>query len=130
MQIYEPILTDPKGAVTTVLLSASEYAKDNRLLPKGFDKATADHFIEVAGGALQDEDFTGGGDRVRYQVDVGRLAAPLIVEAELWYQPIGYRWAHNLSDQQADEIDRFISYFEAMADSSAAVLASTEVIVE
>ena len=41
VQIYEPILGDPKGVPTTGLLTATQYLKDNRLLPRGFDKATA-----------------------------------------------------------------------------------------
>ena len=130
VQIYEPILADPSGAVTTVLLSASSYAKDNRLLPKGFDKATAEEFIAVHGSASEDSDFADSGDRLRYRVAIEGADGPLIVRAELWYQPIGYRWAHNLSDQQADEIDRFVGYFEAMADSSAVVLASAEAIAD
>ncbi|MGB5514821.1 MAG: hypothetical protein WBP36_09880, partial [Thermoanaerobaculia bacterium] len=30
--------------------------------------------------------------------------------AELWYQTVGFRWAHNSSDHQAEEIDRFVGY--------------------
>jgi hypothetical protein len=130
VQIYEPILADPSGAVTTVLLSASNYVKDNRLLPKGFDKTTAEEYVAVHGPAFDDADFVGSGDRIRYQVATNGLDGPLTVEAELWYQPIGFRWAHNLGDQQADEIERFIGYYEAMADSSAVVLTSAKVIAE
>lgn len=130
VQIYEPILADPSGAVTTVLLSASSYAKDNRLLPKGFDKATAEEFVAVHGAAHDDADFVGSGDRIGYRVATGGAQGPLIVEAELWYQPIGYRWAHNLGDKQADEIERFIGYYTEMADSSAVVLVSTKVVAE
>jgi hypothetical protein len=130
VQIYEPILADPSGAVTTVLLSASSYAKDNRLLPKGFDKATAEEFVAVHGAAHDDADFVGSGDRIGYRVATGGAQGPLTVQAELWYQPIGYRWAHNLGDEQADEIERFIGYYEEMADSSAVVLVSTRVVAE
>ena len=42
VQIYEPILGDRNGVPTTGLLTATQYLKDNRLLPRGFDKATAD----------------------------------------------------------------------------------------
>ena len=45
---------------------ASRYLKDNRLLPHGFDKRTAEPDIAVHGAALDDPDFTGAGDRVRY----------------------------------------------------------------
>lgn len=130
VQIYEPILGAPDGSVTTVLLSAITYLKDNRLLPEGFDKATAGPDIAVHGGATEDEDFVGGRDRVAYVIDVASAEGPFIVDAELWYQPIGYRWAHNLSDREADEIQRFTSYYREAADSSAVLLASDKAIVE
>ena len=130
VQIYEPILADPDGDVTTVLLSALTYVKDNRLLPAGFDKTTAEEFIKVRGAASNDEDFLGGGDRVQYQVKVDGASTPLMVEAELWYQPIGYRWAHNLADRQAEEIDRFVGYYEEFAGTSAVAIAETAVIVD
>ena len=49
VQIYEPILGDRGGVPTTGLLTATQYLKDNRLLPRGFDKATADPQIGVYG---------------------------------------------------------------------------------
>jgi hypothetical protein len=130
VQIYEPILADPDGAVTTVLLSALSYVKDNRLLPTGFDKATAEAAIAVNGKATVDGDFSAGGDRVRYVVDVGRAEGPFVVEAELWYQPIGYRWAHNLSDREAPEIERFVGYYEEMAGVSGTVLARAQAVAQ
>ncbi len=44
-EIYEPILKDMSGKVTTGLLHAVGYLKDTRLLPKGFDKSTAEKDI-------------------------------------------------------------------------------------
>src|SRR5882724_5174106 len=49
VEIYEPILKDAQGRVTTGLLHAVGYLKDNRLLPTGFDKATAGKDIAVVG---------------------------------------------------------------------------------
>src|SRR5262249_23729555 len=95
VQIYEDIIGDARGAVTTGLLTGVKYLKDNRLLPHGFDKHTTDREIAVVGGAIADPDFTAGGDRVHFSVAVGGAPGPLRIEAELWYQPIGYRWAHN-----------------------------------
>ncbi|MFO8035115.1 MAG: hypothetical protein R6U57_00595, partial [Anaerolineales bacterium] len=66
VQIYEAVLEDVQGDLTTVLLYASGYIKDNRLLPKGFDKETAGSDIQVIGSAVEDEDFQGGGDTVRF----------------------------------------------------------------
>jgi hypothetical protein len=130
VQIYEAIMGEPDGSVTTVLLSAASYLKDNRLLPDGFDKSTADQNIAVRGGAIDDRDFIGGEDRVAYLVVVSDAEGPFVVEAELWYQPIAYRWARNLGDQRAEEIDRFISYYDGIADVSAVVLASAGVSVD
>src|SRR5262249_23010271 len=42
VEIFEPILKDSEGKVTTGLLAAIGYLKDNRLLPTGFDKKTAE----------------------------------------------------------------------------------------
>jgi hypothetical protein len=123
VQIYESIMKDPHGAVTTGLLSSVGYIKDNRLLPRGFDKATADRDIAVIGDAASDPAFVGGSDRVRYSVDVTRAQGPFRIDARLWYQPIGFRWAQNLRLQPAPETDRFVAYYESMADVSGIVLA-------
>ena len=96
VQIYEPILGTAAGEVTTGLLATHQYLKDNRLLPSGFDKAHATPDTAVHGEAEGDPDFTGGGDRVRYVVSLVGATGPFSVDAELLYQPIGYRWAHNL----------------------------------
>ncbi|MBN1948060.1 MAG: hypothetical protein JW797_20495 [Bradymonadales bacterium] len=123
VQIYEAILGAPDGTVTTGLLTATQYLKDNRLLPEGFDKSTASHEIAVWGEALQDADFLGGGDRVRYQVPIAGVQGGLEVEAQLWYQPIGHRWAVNLAPYDAQEPQRFAGYYQAAAHASAVVLA-------
>ena len=115
VQIYETVLGDSNGRPTTGLLSAVRYLKDNRLLPRGFDKATADPQIGVFGVPASDTNFAGGGDRVRYQVNVANAQGSLSVEVELRYQPIGFRWAHNLASYDAPEPKRFLSYYEAMA---------------
>jgi hypothetical protein len=123
VQIYEAILGTPSGEVTTGLLTAIDYLKDNRLLPRGFDKATAGADIAVKGVAVGDPDFQGGGDVVAYEVPVTAADGPFRVEAALWYQPIAYRWAHNLAGYEAEEPQAFVRYFESMADVSAVVLA-------
>jgi len=122
VQIYESILADQAGSVTTGLLTAVRYLKDNRLLPRGFDKRTADKDIAVQGAALEDQDFSGGGDRVRYSLALGDARGPFRVEAELWYQPISYRWASNLRPHNSAETRRFTGYYDSMAAESAVML--------
>ena len=112
--------------MTTGLLAATRYLKDNRLLPSGFDKATADGDIAVKGEAMADADFKAGGDRIRYAVPLGEASGPFSVRVELWYQPIGFRWARNIGDPASDEAARFLSYFGDMATSSGVVLARAE----
>ncbi len=129
VQIYEPILGDPRGVPTTGLLTATQYLKDNRLLPRGFDKATADPEIGVYGGAARDADFTAEGDTVRYRVDVP-AGGPYTVEVELRYQSIGYRWAHNLERYDAPEPRQFVSFYTSMASSSSVVVATASAHVE
>ena len=122
VQIYESVMADPSGRVTTGLLQATQFVKDNRLLPRGFDKTTAGPDIAVRGSALQDDTFTGAGDRIRYLINVGSPVGAFDVEVELRYQPIGFRWAQNLADYDAPEPRRFVSYFNSMSASSSVVL--------
>lgn len=130
VQIYEAIMADSKEEVTTGLLSAVRFIKDNRILPRGFDKATAHKDIAVRGAASADEDFTDERDTVHYVVSVGPAQGPLVVEAELWYQPIAFRWAQNLKQQPAAETDRFVSYYNSMSDESGILMAKAMMAAE
>jgi hypothetical protein len=125
VQIYESVMRDINGAITTGLLTATGYVKDNRLLPRGFAKTTAGPDIAVIGAAREDRDFTDEGDRVRYIVDTGERAGPFRIEVELRYQPIAFRWARNLTAYDAAETRRFVTWFDAMAAGSSVVLART-----
>ena len=122
VQIYEAILGDHEGRVTTGLLFATDYLKDNRLLPRGFDKANASANIAVHGDALADPGFTDRGHAIRYSVDIGNAVGPFEAEVELWYEPIGYRWAKNLSTYDSDETRWFVGYYDSMGRGSAVLL--------
>ena len=123
VEIYEDILGGLHGEVTTGLLSAVRYLKDNRLLPRGFDKNSPDPQIAVVGDARDDSAFTGGSHSVRYSVNPGDIHGPITVEAELWYQPIGYRWATNLKTYgNKPEPASFTRFYESMTPGSAEIL--------
>jgi len=96
------------------------------LLPSGFNKETAEHDIAVVGDAAADPNFTDAGDLVQYSVGVGDARGPFRVEAELWYQPIGYRWAHNLGPYDAAEPRRFVGYYDSMAGANAVLVTRSE----
>lgn len=128
VQIYESVMVDHAGRVTTSLLSGLRYVKDNRLLPKGFDrqKATADVAVH---GVDNDSDFQDGGDRVQYDVNVGAVTGSLSVSVEMLFQPIGYRWAQNLRAYDAAETRSFVDWYDESAAQSASHIASVKTIV-
>lgn len=128
VQIYEAVLRDTAGTVTTDLLRAAGFAKDNRLLPSGFEKGAPYPDIAVRGSAMEDEDFLGGGDRVQYIVNVANAQAPFTVTVELLYQSVGFRWAHNLGDVQAEEVSRFLGYYGNVPNVPVVISAQTLVL--
>lgn len=131
VQIYEPIMVDEHGEVTTGLLKGVRYVKDNRLLPHGFDKGNAPHDVAVQGAAAMDDDFVAGGDRVRYRVSLPEgFATPLRIDARLLFQSIGHRWAENLRAYDAEETRRFLSYYDAAAHDSAMLIAEASATVQ
>jgi hypothetical protein len=123
VQIYESVMAGPDGAITTGLLTGLRYLKDNRLLPQGFDKTAAPADVAVQGSAREDPDFAAGGDRVRYSIDAATAAGPFQITAELWFQPIAFRWAENLRAYDAFETRRFVRYYESMSAGSAIIVA-------
>ena len=129
VQIYESVMVDSSGVPTTGLLTGVRYVKDNRLVPRGFQKESAAAEIAVLGGAASDADFGDGSDRVRYSVEFGARAGPIRVEVELRFQSIGFRWAENLKKYDAAEPRRFTGYYDAMASGSSELLARTFVAV-
>ncbi len=103
VQIYEPIMKDVMGEVTTVQMQAAGYLKDNRLLPSGFDKQNPPLVSAVIGNALQDSTFTGGSDSLMYQVQTSGAQGPFTVQVDLLYQSVSYRWSQNVLDSQTEE---------------------------
>lgn len=110
VQVYEAVMLDSDGQVTTTLLRAASYAKDNRLLPAGFDQSTASSDIAVMGQAAADADFTAGSDNLRLRIDAAGAQGPFLLRAELLYQTIGYRWAQNIIAQDSGEAHAFAAY--------------------
>ncbi|HEX8031874.1 MAG TPA: hypothetical protein VF491_25585 [Vicinamibacterales bacterium] len=124
--IYESIMGNSDGRPTTGLLSAVKYLKDNRLLPRGFDKQTASSDIGVVGDAGADATFVGGGDRIHYRISVGDGVRVGRITVELLYQPIAYRWANNLSDYRASaEPARFVAMFDSVPNAASLVASAT-----
>jgi hypothetical protein len=94
VQIYEELVADPQGQLTTSFLSLDNKLKDNRLQPQGW--STAGPFAEETGPtgeAANDPDYTTtnspGSNTVRYEVPLtGRVSDATSVRATLYYQAI------------------------------------------
>jgi hypothetical protein len=123
VQIYEDIMVGANNMPTTGLLTAVRFIKDNRLLPNGFDKRKVDQTIAPQGEAMNDADFGPGGDKIRYAIPLPDAQGPFQVEAELWFQPISFRWANNLKPYgDAMEPRRFLGYYNEMSTGSAVLI--------
>ena len=117
MQIYQELVSTPppsgtpncghdappEGQLTTSFLSICAEVKDNRILPHGYlglddrvriAEALGAHrqLAEDAGSTAvgDDPDYTtGGGDRLVYEIDLGRVnGVPAALQATLYYQAI------------------------------------------
>ena len=111
VQIYEAIMFNSQDQVTTALLRAARFAKDNRLLPDGFMLDTEKAELLPQGAAAQDADFLAGSDTLLLNIDLGQATGPYTLQVELLYQSIAYRWAENLRTQPGVEIAAFNEYY-------------------
>jgi len=100
VQIYETILADSQGQVTTSLIAAAHYLKDNRLLPMGLTVPELHPDTVVRGGATEDPTFGGSGDRLKLTVHLLGAHGPFEVEAELLYQPAAPHWFAGLHSRR------------------------------
>ncbi len=125
VQIYEPIMHDVYGNVTTELLMAASYVKDNRLLPAGFDKGTVPDDIAPQGTARLDDDFVSGADTVTYRIETDDAEGPFTIAVELLYQSIGYRWAKNISAHGTEQAQLFSAYYNTLPNLPVVVAAQS-----
>jgi hypothetical protein len=106
VQIYETLVRDSRGKITTSFVRGCETVKDNRLLPQGWTK-------EGPGGGLNgvylkathpgpetstDSDFTAGRDVTLYRVAIPSefRERPLSLKATLYYQALPPYYLQNL----------------------------------
>jgi hypothetical protein len=114
VQIYESIMVNSDGEVTTTLMRGAGLIKDNRLLPAGFKPNPDIPELDPQGEAAQDPDFTGGGDSLGLQIDLGQAQGPFTLEVTLLYQTIGFRWADNLRQGSGAEIEHFGQLYDSV----------------
>ncbi|MGB0424151.1 MAG: cytochrome c3 family protein, partial [Flavobacteriales bacterium] len=113
--IYEMVMGDVNGDVTTVLERADYPIKDNRLAPKGF---TLGHEVYdttlVAGTALTDPSWNhedgvegSGTDRVTYKVRMNGYEGEVNASARMYYQSLPPKWMDEMFATDTPEINYF-----------------------
>lgn len=126
VQIYESIMADSDGKLTYTLLRAASFLKDNRILPAGFNKDSANADIKVSGEAAHDDNFIGGSDKVTYAVPLRTSSGPYSVRAELLYDPISPAFIVDLRKDSSPIIDAFLQDWQKL-DKSPVKVAADEV---
>ncbi len=124
VQIYEAVMSDSNGEPTFLVLSGTGFLKDNRLLPEGFERGRDPRVDPVGVGADADYDADAeeGADRVTYRIDIPPDVTPDAVEADLLFQPLGARFAHELFGARTELVRQFRRMFEG-ADRTPVTLA-------
>jgi hypothetical protein len=90
--IYEALMQDGRGRLTTLLTQAARYEKDNRILPDRFDAARRPTGVEpewiAPVGTGKDATFLPGGDTVHYEIPLPKRGGPLRVSVEACFQSV------------------------------------------
>ncbi|MFM9984117.1 MAG: T9SS type A sorting domain-containing protein [Flavobacteriales bacterium] len=125
VQIYEMVMGDVNGNLTTVLERADQTLKDNRLVPLGFstEHAAYDSTL-IVGNAANDPNFNhlngvegSGTDEIRYHIPVSGIDGEVHVTAKLWYQTVPPKWTNELFSVDHPTINLFEEmYYEEGAD--------------
>lgn len=121
VQIYELVMGDVNGDVTTVLERAATPIKDNRLVPQGFSTSHPSYdTTRIAGVDASDIDFNhdalgtegNGGDIVHYHIPVNGYTGLLEVKAKVYYQPVPPLWNAEMFGHHGAAIDTFRTMYE------------------
>ncbi len=120
VQLYEMVMGDVNGDLTTVLLYADHQLKNNRLPPVGFtDQHNNYDTVAIIGAAVGDDDFNkmngsqgSGSDIVHYNIPTYGQTGPLSITVSVYYQTVSSRWLEETFSHTSAEIDRFKSYYE------------------
>jgi len=132
VQVYEPIMADTNGNQTYTFMNAASYIKDNRILPKGFDKHNVPSEASPAlpyGLAMNDNDFIGGSDTVTYAVSNLDNDGEYTITVTLKYQTASYGFMQDLyKDINLTEValikvldDNTEYHFETISTDSASI---------
>jgi len=113
VQIYEELVTDPQGLLTTSFLSLDRKVKENRLQPQGWSVNGPDAAeTGPIGGAANDPDYTAasssGSNTIAYRIPLTpKLRRAASIRATLYYQTIPpYYLRQRAQDASGVDTDR------------------------
>ena len=120
VQVYEMIMGDVNGDITTVLERANISLKDNRIPPLGFSSEHANYdTVRVVGDALNDPDFNHSGtaegtgvDIVHYHVPFSSLTTSINVSVKVHYQSVPPSWLIEMRMFDSPEIQTFLNLYD------------------
>jgi hypothetical protein len=90
VEIYEEMVLDPQGQLSTSFLSLDDKVKDNRIQPQGWSSSGPNADITQAEGTGADPNYQNGCgcSVVRYQIPLTAVPNAAKVQATLYYQSI------------------------------------------
>jgi hypothetical protein len=114
VQIYEEMVRDPQGQLTTSFLSLDNKVKDNRIQPQGWSSSGPNADITASVGTGADPSYQGGCgcSVVRYQLPLtGGLTSAAKVQATLYYQSIPpYYLRQRAEDANGPDTARLVKF--------------------
>jgi len=134
VQIYQMVMGDVNGDVTTVLERGDTILKDNRIPPEGFLSSSPVYDTVKIIGIGGDPDFnltTGGSegtgrDYVHYHVPINNYQGTFSAYAEVFYQAVPPSWLTEMFGFNSTEIDNFRNMYNS-SDRSPALVAADSV---
>jgi hypothetical protein len=121
VQIYESIMKDATGKMTTTLLKAAGYLKDNRIPPMGFVQSGPNFSLATAvvGVSSEDRDFNrspnsegSGADTVTYRVGTLKRGETYRLEVRLLYQSLSPSLARSLFQHKTPDVQLFREMYQ------------------
>lgn len=121
VQIYEQIMGDVNGNITTMLERAKNSLKDNRIPPSGFSTQHSTYdTVLIVGAASSDPDFNRSGfvegtgrDIVHYRIALSDLTQAIQISVKVHYQAVPPEWLTEMRNFQATEINQFLAMYDA-----------------
>lgn len=136
VQLYEYVMGNEAGDVTTILTRAYSPLKDNRIPPLGFSvNHTAYDTVKIVGNALTDANFNyvddvegSGKDKIYYHIALNDDFNGAIVNVKVHYMSIPRKWLDQLFSNDVEEINSFETMYDEV-DMESVIMKEEEILV-